>query len=207
MSVKEKYRILFATQIIDGFAKRGVDGYYCATKEEAVKEAVRLLPKGCTVSCGGSETLLEIGLREALKSVDCVFWDPLSGKGGAEMDEIARRALSADYYFMSANAVTMSGELINADGYGNRVSALIYGPKHVVVIAGMNKVVKDVPAGFDRIKNIAAPMICLKFKPDAESFAEVAALAESAASQTVITSRSVTKGRISVILVGEPLGF
>jgi L-lactate utilization protein LutB len=207
MTVREKYNALLAAQIMNEFSNRGIDSYYCETREIAVQKAVELLPKGCTVSCGGSETLQEIGLRDELKDIECEFWDPLSGEGSVGMDSIARRAMESDYYFMGSNAVTMEGELVNADGYGNRIAALIYGPKHVIVITGMNKVVKDVTAGIERINNVAAPMICLKFKPDSETFADAIDMARVSASHMVITSQSVTKNRITVILVGESLGY
>ena len=108
---------------------------------------------------------------------------------------------------MSSNAIAATGELVNADGYGNRVAALIFGPKNVIVIAGINKVEPSLDAAILRTKNYTASMIMLKFKQDYSSFDELSEAAEMAGSHLVITSKSAVKGRIKVILVGESLGF
>jgi hypothetical protein len=201
------YNKLLAEELIAEFGKRNMDTYYCETRSIALDKVLELTTKGSTISWGGSVTLQEIGLIDALKNGDYNVLDPNEVSGGAEKEKIARKALSADYFFMSSNAITITGELVNADGIGNRVAALSFGPRRVIVIAGMNKIVKDVDAGIDRIKNVAAPMICLKFKPDIETFAEATKFAEGSVSQTVVTSNSVIKGRITVILIGESLGY
>ena len=108
---------------------------------------------------------------------------------------------------MSSNAITESGELVNIDGYGNRTSALIFGPKHVIVIAGMNKVQPDIESAILRAKKTAAPLIVLKFKRDYETFEELSEAAQRACCQLVVTTGSMTKGRITVLLVGENLGY
>jgi hypothetical protein len=146
-------------------------------------------------------------LIEALKTGGYNFLDPNSVQSAAEMDKIAHQALSADYFLMSANAITESGELVNADGYGNRISALIFGPQNVIVIAGLNKVEPDINSAIQRVKKHAARMILLKFNKDYNSLDEIDKAAEDAVSQLVITSKTTTKGRIKVIIVGEDLGF
>ena len=207
MTEKQRYHTLLAQKLIGAFEKRGFEGYYCETKRDALKKALELMPKDAVVSCGGSATLYDIGLREALKNEKYNFLDPNSASGAAEMDQIARQALNADYYLMSANAMTEQGELVNADGYGNRVSALIYGPKSVIVIAGLNKVAPNVDAAIERAKTYAARMILLKFKKDYPDFDALDQAASGAVSQLVITGKSTVKGRIKVILVGEDVGF
>ncbi len=122
-------------------------------------------------------------------------------------DKVAHQALSADYYLMSTNAISATGELVNIDGYGNRVASLIFGPKNVLVIAGINKVAPNLDAALLRAKSYAAPITMLIFKRDYASFDELSKAAEGACSQLVITGMSTTKGRIKVILVGEHLGF
>ena len=200
------YAIL-AKKVISELGKRNIEGYYCDTKEEAAIKALELVPQGSTVSFGGSATLHEIGLRSALKSAKYIVWDPDDATGPVAKDDIARRAMAADYYFMGANAITESGELVNIDGYGNRTSALIFGPKHVIVIAGMNKIRPDIESAILRAKKTAAPLIMLKFKRDYASFEELSTAAERACCQLVITAGSMTKGRITVLLAGENLGF
>jgi L-lactate utilization protein LutB len=151
--------------------------------------------------------LREMGLPAAMKAGGYNFLDPDDGKTGAAKDETAHKALTADYYLTSVNAIAASGELVSADGYGNRVAPLIFGPKHVIVVAGINKVVPTVDAAVLRARTYAAQMTVMLFRQDYPSFEELAEAADSACSHLVITKRSTTKGRISVVLVGERLGF
>lgn len=207
MKSKECYNALLAQKLIEEFKKRNMEGFYCETKEDAVKKVLEMIPKGSMVSCGGSATLHEIGMQAALKNGEYNFLDPDDAQGGMAKDKIAHQALSADYYLMSSNAISASGELVNIDGYGNRVAALIFGPKNVIVIAGLNKVTPNLDAAVLRAKTYAAQLIMLKWKQDYASLDDLSKAAESACSQQVITSMSVTKDRIKVILVGESLGY
>jgi hypothetical protein len=205
---KQKYNQLMAQRLIEEFEKRGFEGAYCETKEDALKVVLGMLPKGCVVSCGGSATLDEIGLWDALKGGGYEFLDPLEVKGAAGKDRIAHEALAADYYLMSANAISMTGELVNADGYGNRVASLIFGPKTVIVVAGLNKVEADLQTAVQRTKGRAAAMILLKnTKKDFASYDQLMEAADGIRGQLVVTSMSTTKGRIKVVLVGEDLGY
>ena len=108
---------------------------------------------------------------------------------------------------MSSNAISESGELVNVDGYGNRVASLIFGPKNVIIIAGLNKVVPNLDMAILRTKTYASQMILLKLKQNYSTFEELSKVSEGVGSQFVITSMSSKKGRIKVILVGENLGF
>ena len=207
MTAKQSYNALLSQKLITEFEKRNFEGYYCETKEDALAKALELIPKEALVSCGGSATLEEIGLADALKNENYHFLDPKAVKTAKEMDDIAHQALNADYFLMSTNAITQVGELVNADGYGNRVSALIFGPKNVIIIAGLNKVEPELDTAILRVKKTAAPMIMLKFNQDYSSLDELDKIAGAAIGQFVITSMSTVKGRIKVILVGESLGF
>ncbi len=203
----EFYNNLLAEKLIEELKKRNMEGFYFETKEEAQKKILEMIPKDSLVSCGGSATLEEIGLRAALKNEGYNFLDPKAAQGAKAMDKAAHQALSADYFLMSSNAISAAGELVNIDGYGNRVAALIFGPKNVIVIAGLNKIEPSLDAAILRVKNYAAPLTMLILKQDYSSFDELAKSAEGACSQLVITSYSMTKGRIKVIIVGECLGF
>lgn len=207
MKPKEYYNALLGQKLVEEFEKRNMEGYYCETKEEALKKVLAMIPQDSLVSCGGSATLHEIGLRAALKNAGYNFLDPDDTQGAAAKDKVAHQSLSADYYLMSSNAIAVTGELVNIDGYGNRVASLIFGPKNVIVIAGINKVEPNLDAAILRAKKYAAPITMLIFKQDYSSFAELSQAAEGASSQLVVTSMSMTKGRIKVILVGECLGF
>lgn len=207
MTPKQSYNSLLAKKLIEEFQKRNMEGFYCETKEDALEKAIEMIPKNSTISYGGSETLNEIGLREVLNNGDYNFLDPNSVVGGVEKEKIAHQALASDYYFMSSNAISESGELVNVDGYGNRVASLIFGPKNVIIIAGLNKVVPNLDMAILRTKNYASQMILLKFKQDYSTFEELSKVSQGVGSQFVITSMSSKKGRIKVILVGENLGF
>lgn len=207
MEPKQCYNALLAQKLMEELKKRNMEGFYCDTKEDALKKVLEMIPKDSMVSCGGSATLYEIGLQTALKNEGYNFLDPNAVEGAIAKDKIAHEALSSDYYLMSSNAISATGELVNIDGYGNRVASLIFGPKNVIVIAGINKVAPNLDAAINRAKNYAAPLTLTLFKQDYSSFDELFKVAEASCSQIVITSMSMTKGRIKVILVGESLGF
>ena len=202
MDPKKQFYETLATSMIEKFKKRQIDAYYCATKEEAVALATSMLPTQATVGFGGSMTLTESGMMAALQNkTDITLYDR----------SIYHQCLNADYYFMSSNAITSDGQLVNIDGNGNRVAALIYGPKEVIVMAGMNKVVKTVDDALDRVHNTATPANCIRLSkktPCALTGTCADCLSpECICNQVVITRRSGIPGRIKVILIGEELGY
>lgn len=156
-------------------------------------------------------TLQEIGLLEELRNSDYVIYDRTLAATPLEKKQMYAKIVTSDYYFMSSNAITLNGELINIDGIGNRVACLCYGPEYVIVIAGINKIVSDVEAGIARVRNMAAPpntvrlnksTPCEKLGRCADCFTD-----DCICCQTVITRKSMIPGRIKVILVGEELGY
>lgn len=208
---KEHYQIL-AERMIEKLKLRGMEGYYAATREDAlslVKE--RFLTKGVSVAWGGSMTLQETGIMDYLKQSECVLYDRMAPQTPEEQREMKANMINADYFLMSTNAITLDGELVNIDGFANRVSFLCYGPDNVLVIAGMNKVASDVEDAVKRVRNIASPPNALRLNKNTpcaktgrcgDCFAE-----DCICSQIVVTRRSGVKGRIKVILVGEELGY
>lgn len=201
------FNVLRAEKVLAEFSSKNIEGYYCPTREDAVKKVMEILPAGSVVSSGGSATLHELDLHCLLKQAGMNYLDPDDVQGAAAKAEMAHRAISADYYLMSANAISMSGEIVNLDGIGNRVAALGFGPKNVVLIAGMNKVTPDLESAIKRAKEYAAPLTLLLFKKDYASYDELMTAAEHSYSHLLVTSMSVFKGRIKVVLVGEDLGF
>ncbi len=208
---KQQYYENLADSLIDKFNLRGIEGYYCETKDEALLTAKRFLTPGCSVSWGGSMTLEEIGLIQDLKNSDFTVFDRANAKTPEEKEAFFAEVSHCDYYFMSSNAITLDGQLVNVDGLGNRVASLIHGPKNVVIIAGMNKVVKDIDTAIDRVHNEAAPPNAIRLglsTPCAKFGRCVDCLDDSCiCCQTVITRKSRIPGRIKVILVGESLGY
>ena len=153
----------------------------------------------------------DAGILEYLRSGNFKTIDREKAQNPEEVAAAYRAALTADYYFMSSNAITMDGKLLNIDGTGNRVAALCYGPRYVVIVAGMNKVVHDESSAMDRVKNYASPMNVMRLSkntPCAQTAkCEHCLSPESICSHTVITRRSPVPGRIKVLLAGEELGF
>ncbi len=212
MSIKKEYYQKLANTVLKAFEKRFMEGHYCETIEEAKELALSFVTEGSKVSFGGSVTLEETGVLAELRArEDITLYDRATATTPEENKQIMHDALSCDYYFMSSNAITLDGQLVNIDGSGNRVACLAHGPKNVVIVAGVNKVVKDVDAAIDRVQNIASPpnairlglnLPCAKYGRCVECLDQACMCC-----QTVITRKSRIPGRIKVILVGEELGF
>lgn len=211
MTPKQKYYENAAETIIKNLKKRRMEGFYCATKEEAVKKALELMPKGASIGWGGSMTLEESGLMEAVRSAEYAVIDRDAAKTDEERKEVFAKIVNCDYFLMSTNAITLDGELVNIDGRGNRVSFLCFGPEHVLVLAGMNKVVSDVDSAVKRVHDIASPANTVRLKkntPCAKTGRCADCLSDDCiCAQTVITRLSLVPNRIQVILVGEELGY
>lgn len=212
MNPKETYYERCADTLIEKLKKRRMDGFYCKTKEEAAALALSFLQEGDTVSFGGSMTLAETGLLDCLRTKkDISLLDRSAAKTPKEVEEIYAKTFFADAYFMSTNAITLDGELVNIDGNGNRAAALIWGPRQVIILAGMNKVCPTLTDAYRRAKEIAAPPNCVRLNKKTPCAATGSCGDcygdDCICSQTVITRRSGAPGRIKVILIGEVLGY
>lgn len=199
---------LLAQQVIKGIESRNMKGYYAATKEEALKIALEIIPESSSVTMGGAMSAHEIGLVDALKNGNYNFID----RDKAEDKRAAMlAAYDADYFLTSANAITEDGVMVNIDGNANRVSAIAQGPKHVVAIVGMNKVCPDVDAAMKRARNVAAPINAQRFglnTPCAKTGSCMNCKSpDTICCQFLITRFSRHADRIHVILVNDSLGF
>ena len=204
---------LRAQTIIKGLEKRNMEGVFCETKEDALAKALSYIEEGSSVTWGGSMSISEIGLMDAVKNGNYEIIDRSVAKNYDEQREIFSKAVLADYYLMSSNAITLDGELINIDGTGNRVACLTYGPKNVIMIVGMNKVVNDVEDGIKRVRNFASPpnTLRLRLKTPCSMTGRCGDCYGDTCicSQIVVTRRqsAAMRGRIKIILVGESLGY
>jgi len=155
-----KRNALLANKVIAGLRSRNMSGYYAESREDALKQALELIPTGASVTMGGCMSAREIGLVDELKNGDYNFIDR-----DAEADKRAAmlKAYDADVYIASANAMTEDGVLVNIDGNANRVSAIAQGPKKVIFIVGMNKVCSDTDGAMKRARNVAAPINAQRF--------------------------------------------
>jgi L-lactate utilization protein LutB len=199
---------LLAKTVIKGLESRNMSGYYAETAEDALKQALELIPKGSSVTMGGCMSAHEIGLVDTLKKGEYDFIDR-----DAEEDKRAAmlKAYDADVYIASVNAMTEDGVLVNIDGNSNRVSAIAQGPKKVVFIVGMNKVCSDLDSAMKRARNVAAPINAQRFGLNTPCSKTGACMdcksPDTICCQFLITRFSRHAGRIHVILVGESLGF
>ncbi|SDP72917.1 lactate utilization protein [Selenomonas ruminantium] len=199
---------LLAQTVIKGLQSRNMEGFYAKDKEEALKLALELIPKGSTVTMGGAMSVHEIGLTEALTTEDYNFID-------RDKVEDKRKAMlmayDADVFLSSTNAMTQDGILVNIDGNANRVSAIAQGPKKVLFIVGLNKVCDDLDGAMKRARNVAAPINAQRFglsTPCAKTGACFDCKSpDTICCQFLITRYSLHKGRIQVILVNDNLGF
>lgn len=200
-----------AKTLIKNLEKRGMDGFYFETKEACLSFILNMLPAGSSISWGGSESVKEIGLMDALTTGDYRLIDRFAATTPEESKKLYAESVMSDYFFMSTNAVTLDGELVNVDGRGNRVACLIHGPEYVIVVAGINKLVATVEEGMHRARNFAAPPNAKRLNRQTPCF-ETGRCSDCLSNDcmcchTVITRKSMTKGRIKVCLVGEVLGY
>ncbi len=200
-----------ANTIIKNMAKKNLEGYYCATSAEAVEKALSLMPEGSSITWGGSMTLTECGLMDAISSKNYELIDRDTAKTPEEARIMYSRQVMADFFLMSSNAITIDGELVNIDGRANRISCLCWGPQNVIVIAGMNKVESDIESALKRVRNFASPPNALRLNKNTPC-AQTGRCGDCYSpdcicSQVLITRRSSTPNRIKVILVGEELGY
>lgn len=199
---------LLAQKVMKGLASRNMKAYYAENKGEALKIALELIPEGSVVTMGGSMSAHEIGLVDALKNGDYNFVDrdAVADKRAAML-----AAYDADYFLTSANAITEDGVMVNIDGNSNRVSAIAQGPRHVIVIVGMNKVCPDVDTAMKRARNVAAPINAQRFGLNTPCSKTGSCMncksPDTICCQFLITRFSRHEGRIHVIMVNDSLGF
>lgn len=214
MTAEEMRNEKYGPYVVANLQKRGFEACYVPTKAAALTEALSRIPEESLVSWGGSMSVCQIGLIDAVKTGKYRVLDRDAAKTPEERTECMRQALLCDVFLTSANAVSEDGCLVNVDGNGNRVAAITYGPRRVIVVVGMNKIVPTVQDGVSRIRSVAAPVNRMRFLKD-DTIAPCARTGrcadcnapDSICNHWVVTRRSLTPGRIHVIVVGESLGF
>ena len=150
-------------RVLDNLKRNNMNGYYVETLDELKALVTTLVPPKSSIAVGGSQTLTETGMLQWIRENDFQFYDRYApGLSADDLKQIHRKAFTVDAYFCSSNAITENGELYNVDGSGNRVAAMIYGPDRVIVIAGINKIVKDIDDAIRRNREIAAPTNCVR---------------------------------------------
>ena len=142
MNVREMRNEVLGSRVVKALESRNMEAYYVKTKEEALAKALELIPEGSSISWGGSMSAQEIGLLDAVRAGNYEVLDRGTKETRAEQEEVMHQALNCDVFLGSTNALSEDGILVNIDGNANRVAAYAYGPKTVLLIVGMNKVVR-----------------------------------------------------------------
>lgn len=206
---------------MENLEKNGIKPYFVETKEEVVALVKTLISKGESVSNGGSQSLKETGVMELLNSGDYEFIDR-TGLEGEELRQAYIRAFGCDTFFCSSNAVTENGELYNVDGNSNRVACIVYGPRQVIMVVGVNKIVKDINEAIIRVKEKAAPPNtkrlscktpcavtgkCVSLSKENPMICDGCASPQRICCNYVVSAKQRHKDRIKIILVNENLGY
>ena len=185
---------------------------YLVEDAQAARELVNAMIKDHETVCdGGTMTLQETGILDMLNHRDLVFHshsDPTMTR--EQSDAEARKAFSADTFIASTNAVTLQGELVNIDGHGNRVSAMIFGPKQVIIVAGYNKIVEDEEAAKKRIREIAAPANSVRLHkqtPCSKTGSCQDCYSKDRICSSYVKINYDKEDRIRVILIAEAYGY
>ena len=209
---KELYYEKRGQVLVKNLQSRHFEAYYCASREAALEKALALIPEGSTVGWGGAMSCQQIGLMQALHAGDYRPIDRELCKTPEAREQAQREMFCADFFLTGANALSLDGQMVNIDGTGNRVGAIVYGPKNVLVIAGMNKVEDSLEAALRRARTIAAPMNKQRFDHPPTPCLITGTCADCRSegcicNQIVITRHCRPAGRIKFIRVGEDLGF
>lgn len=198
--------------VVKALEGRNFEAYYCNSKEEALAQAMKLIPDGASVSWGGAASVDQIGLKEALREKGgFTLLDRDAVESQEEKLAVMRQGLACDVFLAGTNALSQDGQLVNIDGTGNRVAAMIFGPKSVVVIAGINKITATVEDAWTRARNEAAPINAQRFPalqtPCLKTGECGDCKGDSICAYIVTTRMCRPAKRIKVIVVGENLGF
>ena len=208
MTPKELYTDKRAQILVRNLQNRHFGAYYCKTKEEALVKALELIPEGATVGWGGATSAQQIGLLDAVHDPKyrCIDRDTAPDRAQA-----MRECLWADVFITGANAISLDGQMVNIDGIGNRLAAICYGPKSIVVIAGMNKVADSLELAVQRARTVAAPINKQRFPGDTPCLVTGSCAdcrSEACICNEILVTRNCRPaGRIQFVLVGEELGF
>ena len=203
---------LLGEKLVKNLKRRNIEAHYCATSQEAVSKVMDLIADGSSVTWGGSMTVRDMGIPQALKergTLEVLDRDTVSDP--AQKQQMYLRAFSADVFLSSANAISEDGVIVNIDGNGNRVAAISWGPKKVIFIIGLNKVASTVEAAIARARSTASPINAQRF--DIATPCRVDGVChncnspESICSYIHLLRNSRTQGRHIVVLVGEDLGY
>jgi L-lactate utilization protein LutB len=211
MKPQEERNERIARTMIKNLQRRHIEAFYCPTGEEAVRKVSELIADGSSVTWGGSMTVRDLGIPDYLRnraSLEVLDRDLVTTP--EEKQDMYLRAFSADVYLTSANAISEDGVIVNIDGNGNRVAAITWGPKKVIFVIGLNKVAQTVEAALSRVRGTASPINAARF--DINTPCQHDGICHNCNSPESICNyvhflRNSPRGRHTVVLVGENLGY
>lgn len=210
-SVKNMYYEKRGNILVKNLKSRHFDACYCADKAAALEKALEWIPKDATIGWGGATSVQQIGLLQALKDGNFHTFDRDTCTTLEERTKMMKKCLTADVFLTGANALSLDGQMVNIDGIGNRVAAIVYGPDTVIVVAGMNKVADNLESAVVRARTVAAPVNNQRF--DNQNPCKITGSCGDCKCETcicnqiLITRNCRPAGRIKFIIVGEDLGF
>jgi hypothetical protein len=205
--------------LIERLDRNNIPAFYVQNRTEAFQKVMSMIPEGSTVGFGDSVTLRQIGVADALEKGNYTFlnsWRP--GISFEENVNLKKKGLTSDVFVTGTNALTLDGKIVNVDGLGNRVAAMLFGPNKVIIVIGINKIVENLEEALDRIRNRAAPLN-VKRHPNFDPMPPcgTTGLCSDCSSpwricnKTVIIERQFNNNRyepvITVVIVGEELGI
>ncbi len=226
-AIRKKYLHQQGRIAVKNLEKNNFSSRYADTIEEAREILCSIIPEDSIIGCGDSHTLFALEIEEELKQKGCTViphtcavngnafksnpsWVNILGDAETTK-EILRNYLASDVFILGANAVTIDGQIVNIDGAGNRIAGSMYGADRIIVIAGANKIVKDLPAALDRIRNVSAQMNNLKYDKEMacnkSGFCVDCRSDQRDCNMTSIIHRRPEESDFHVIIIGEELGF
>ena len=197
--------------LVQNLKKRHFEAFYCENRTAALEKALELIPEGASVGWGGAMSAEQIGLMDPLRGRNVKLLDRSKAETPQERITLMKQCLLADVFLTGANALSLDGQMVNIDGNGNRVAAIVYGPDSVIVVAGMNKVCDTLEQAVQRARSVAAPANSQRFSIAAPcnstGSCHNCTSVDCICNQILITRHCRPAGRIKFILVGEELGL
>ncbi|MHC1748521.1 MAG: lactate utilization protein [Cellulosilyticaceae bacterium] len=211
--IKREFYIKKAKKVVKILNQRKYDAIYVDTLEEAKKIILETIPKGAKVAMGGSETLKAMNMIEEMRQGEYDFIDRFNAKDFEQEVELYRQGLLSDYFLTSTNAITEDGRLLNIDSSGNRAAGIIFGPKHVIVAAGFNKIVKNIDEGLKRLEEVA-PMNCKRLVQHNNAPCVATGECSDCLMEermcnyiSIVNQGGKFPGRFKIIIIGQDIGF
>ena len=212
MTPLETRNQLLAERLIKNLKRRNIEAHYCPTTQQTVAKVMELIADGSSVTWGGSMTVRDMGIPQALKDRGTLeVLDRDTVENPEEKHQMYLRAFSADVFLSSANAISEDGVIVNVDGNGNRIAAISWGPKRVIFVIGLNKVCQNVETAIARARSTASPINAQRFDIDTpckiDGTCHNCTSPDSICSYIHLLRNSRNIGRHVVVLVGEDYGY